>query len=176
MTRSPPRLVARRRFGCQTESEPGAPGVSSIPEQLPGHEPASARMGYEDERTLQCRHRCLDEPSVRRDSAGRAVIRGAQYAAGWAGLVLRLHSSAIAAIGRPLGWTKLAEWKTGENTRSTIEVAGELGEPSRAGWFFGEISYPPRHFSVGWGRGKKQSGRKKRSANQLVNVQVNNCD
>jgi len=27
------------------------------------------------------------------------VIRGAQYAAGWAGLVLRLHSSAIAAIG-----------------------------------------------------------------------------
>ena len=122
------------------------------------------------------------------------MIRGAQYAAGWAGLVLRLHSSAIAAIGleatggyeRGVVWALLAaglsagpslrEWKTGENTRSTIEVAGELGEPSRAGWYFGEISYPPRHFSVGWGRGKKQSGRKKRSANQLVNVQVNNCD
>jgi len=42
------RLEARRRLGVQTASELGAPVASSIPGQLPGHEPASARMGYED--------------------------------------------------------------------------------------------------------------------------------
>src|SRR5215467_14793381 len=48
-TRSPPsRLEARRRLGSQTANELGAPVVSSKPEQLPGHEPASARKGYED--------------------------------------------------------------------------------------------------------------------------------
>src|SRR5262249_28011911 len=47
--RSPPsRLEARRRLGSQTANELGAPVVSSKPEQLPGHEPASARKGYED--------------------------------------------------------------------------------------------------------------------------------
>jgi hypothetical protein len=34
---------ARGRLGYQTASELGAPVASSIPEQLPGHEPASAR-------------------------------------------------------------------------------------------------------------------------------------
>jgi hypothetical protein len=33
-------------------NELGAPVVSSIPEQLPGHEPASARKGHEDDRAL----------------------------------------------------------------------------------------------------------------------------
>src|SRR3954469_2247343 len=51
MGQPPSWLEARARLGCQTASELGAPAVSSIPEQLPGHEPASARMGYEDERT-----------------------------------------------------------------------------------------------------------------------------
>ena len=45
-------LEARARLGCQTAGELGAPAISSIPEQLPGHEPASARKGYEGERTL----------------------------------------------------------------------------------------------------------------------------
>ena len=48
MSRPPPRLEARRRLGCPTANELGAPVVSSIPEQLPRHEPASARKGYED--------------------------------------------------------------------------------------------------------------------------------
>jgi hypothetical protein len=43
---------ARARLGCQTAGELGAPAISSIPEQLPGYEPASARKGYEGERTL----------------------------------------------------------------------------------------------------------------------------
>src|SRR5262249_26634175 len=44
------RREARRRFGPQSVSELGAPVASSIPEQLPGREPASARKGYEDAR------------------------------------------------------------------------------------------------------------------------------
>src|SRR5215471_476406 len=48
-TRSlPSRLEACSRLGLQTANELGAPVVSSKPEQLPGHEPASARKGYED--------------------------------------------------------------------------------------------------------------------------------
>src|SRR6516165_12605230 len=58
--RPPPWLEARARLGCQTENELGAPAISSIPERLTGHEPASARMGDEDERTLHCRHRRFD--------------------------------------------------------------------------------------------------------------------
>jgi len=42
------RPEARRRLGSQTASELGAPIASSIPEQLPGREPASARKGCED--------------------------------------------------------------------------------------------------------------------------------
>jgi NADPH-dependent ferric siderophore reductase len=53
MSQPPSWLEARARLGSQTASELGAPAISSIPEQLPGHEPASARMGYEDERTSQ---------------------------------------------------------------------------------------------------------------------------
>jgi hypothetical protein len=36
----------------------GAPVASSIPEQLPGREPASARKGYEDGNALFRRYRC----------------------------------------------------------------------------------------------------------------------
>src|SRR5262245_10822746 len=53
MTVSPSRPEARRRFGSQTANELGAPVASSIPEQLPGREPASARKGYERIQTLQ---------------------------------------------------------------------------------------------------------------------------
>jgi Phage integrase family len=48
MTVSPSRPEARRRFGSETANELGAPVASSIPEQLPGREPASTRKGYED--------------------------------------------------------------------------------------------------------------------------------
>src|SRR5215213_11717345 len=47
-TPPPSQLEARSRLGRQTANEPGAPVVSSTPGQLQGHEPASARMGYED--------------------------------------------------------------------------------------------------------------------------------
>src|SRR5262249_44154370 len=52
MTVSPSRPEARRRFGSQTANELGAPVASSIPEQLPGREPASTRKGYEDGNAL----------------------------------------------------------------------------------------------------------------------------
>ena len=39
----PSRLEARRRFGCDTASELGAPVASSLPEQLPGREQQQAR-------------------------------------------------------------------------------------------------------------------------------------
>src|SRR5262249_22938802 len=52
MTVPPSRPEARSRFGSQTANELGAPVASSIPEQLPGREPASARKGYEDGNAL----------------------------------------------------------------------------------------------------------------------------
>src|SRR5262249_12564783 len=58
----PSRPEARRRLGYQTASELGAPVASSIPEQLPGHEPASARMGYEDGHALFLRCRRVEGP------------------------------------------------------------------------------------------------------------------
>src|ERR1700740_523940 len=55
MSRPPSRPEARGLLGCQTASELGAPVASSIPEQLPGHEPASARKGYGDALVLRSR-------------------------------------------------------------------------------------------------------------------------
>ena len=52
MTVSPSRPEARSRFGTETANELGAPVASSIPEQLPGREPASTRKGYEDGNAL----------------------------------------------------------------------------------------------------------------------------
>src|SRR5262249_18277094 len=62
MTRLSSRPEARSRLGCQTANELGAPVASSIPEQLPGHEPASARMGYEDGHALFLRYRRVEGP------------------------------------------------------------------------------------------------------------------
>src|SRR5258708_23196322 len=56
MTRPSSRPEARSLLGCQTANELGAPVASSIPAQLPGHEPASARMGYEDGHALFLRY------------------------------------------------------------------------------------------------------------------------
>src|SRR6186713_1638134 len=47
-TPPPSRLEARSRLGDKAANELGAPVVSSIPAQLPGLEPASARKGRED--------------------------------------------------------------------------------------------------------------------------------
>jgi len=69
MTRPPSRPEARSRLGCQTANELGAPVASSIPEQLPGHEPASARMGYEDGHALFLRYRRVEGPLGRRGAA-----------------------------------------------------------------------------------------------------------
>ena len=60
MTRPSSRPEARRRLGCETANELGAPVASSIPAQLPGHEPASARMGYEDGHALILRYRRVE--------------------------------------------------------------------------------------------------------------------
>src|SRR5262245_50573137 len=46
MTEPPSRPEARRRFGPESANELGAPVASSTPEQLPGHEPASARVFF----------------------------------------------------------------------------------------------------------------------------------
>src|SRR5262249_10587534 len=69
MTRPSSRPEARRRLGCQTANELGAPVAYSIPEQLPGHEPASARMGYEDGHALFLRYRRVEGPLGRGGAA-----------------------------------------------------------------------------------------------------------
>src|SRR6516162_7263568 len=69
MIRPSSRPEARSRLGCQTASELGAPVASSIPAQLPGHEPASARMGYEDGHALFLRYRRVEGPLERGGAA-----------------------------------------------------------------------------------------------------------
>src|SRR5262249_5371486 len=71
MAQPPSRPEARRRFGSQSASELGAPVASSIPEQLRGREPASARKGYED--ALVLRNRRV-EGSSGRDGVARGVL------------------------------------------------------------------------------------------------------
>jgi len=70
------RPEARRRLGSQTASELGAPIASSIPEQLPGREPASARKGYED--ALVLRNRRVEGSSGRHRVARGAMLFGEQ--------------------------------------------------------------------------------------------------
>src|SRR6516165_8794280 len=72
----PSRPEARRRLGYQTASELGAPVASSIPVQLPGHEPASARMGYEDGHALFLRYRRVEGPLGRGGAASGVVLFG----------------------------------------------------------------------------------------------------
>src|SRR5215813_13849653 len=76
MTVSPSRPEARRRFGSQSASELGALVASSIPEQLPGREPASARKGYED--ALVLRNRRVEGSSGRDGVARRVLLFGAE--------------------------------------------------------------------------------------------------
>src|SRR5258708_10004619 len=78
MTAPPSRPEARSRFGPQSASELGAPVASSIPEQLPGREPASARKGYEDGKALVWRYRCVEGSFGRHDLARGAMLFGAE--------------------------------------------------------------------------------------------------
>src|SRR5258707_756505 len=78
MTVSPSRPEARRRFGSQTVNELGAPVASSIPEQLPGHEPASARKGYEDGNALFRWYRRVEGSFGHHGVARRAMLLGEQ--------------------------------------------------------------------------------------------------
>src|SRR5882757_2119506 len=78
MTVSPSRPEARRRFGSQTVNELGAPVASSIPEQLPGHEPASARKGYEDGNALFRWYRRVEGSFGHNGVARRAMLLGEQ--------------------------------------------------------------------------------------------------
>jgi ABC transporter substrate binding protein len=66
MTDPPSRPEARSRFGPQSANELGASVASSTPEQLPGHEPASARKGYEDGNALFVHRRVIMELAARR--------------------------------------------------------------------------------------------------------------
>src|SRR3981081_1475827 len=76
MTAPPSRPEARSRLGSQTANELGAPVASSMPEQLPGREPASARKGYED--ALVLRNRRVEGSSGRHGVARRAMLLGAE--------------------------------------------------------------------------------------------------
>src|SRR5467141_2712557 len=78
MTVSPSRPEARRRFGSLTVNELGAPVASSIPEQLPGHEPASARKGYEDGNALFRWYRRVEGSFGHHGVARRAMLLGEQ--------------------------------------------------------------------------------------------------
>src|SRR3977135_4596177 len=78
MTQPPSRPEARSRFGSQTASELGAPVASSIPEQLPGHEPASARKGYEDGNAFVWRNRRVEGSFGRHGLARGAMLFGVE--------------------------------------------------------------------------------------------------
>src|SRR6516225_4822940 len=65
----PSSVMNSRRLVCETANELGAPVASSIPAQLPGHEPASARMGYEDGHALFLRYRRVEGPLGRGGAA-----------------------------------------------------------------------------------------------------------
>src|SRR4029077_9448564 len=78
MTVSPSRREARRRFGTETASELGAPVASSIPEQLPGREPASTRKGYEDGNALFRWYRRVEGSFGHHGVARRAMFFGEQ--------------------------------------------------------------------------------------------------
>src|SRR4029453_2853275 len=98
MSQPSSRPEARSRLGLHTANELGAPVASSIPEQLPGHEPASARKGYEDGNGLVLRNRCIERSSRRDGVARTAMLAVHNDAGGWPELVERLRGLAFTAI------------------------------------------------------------------------------
>src|SRR5688500_13212872 len=75
-TPPPSRLEARSRLGEKAANALGAPAVSSIPARLPGHEPASARKGREDDRAFLWWDRRVAGPSRRRRAAAGQGLLG----------------------------------------------------------------------------------------------------
>src|SRR5713226_7050274 len=102
MAQPPSRPEARRRFGSETANELGAPVASSIPEQLPGREPASARKGYEDGNALVLRYRCVEGSSGRHGVARAAMLVGGQRC-GRLGRAGRAAARLLDRGGRPRG-------------------------------------------------------------------------
>src|SRR5215472_9740712 len=96
MAQRPSRPEARSRFGSQTANELGAPVASSIPEQLRGREPASARKGYED--ALVLRNRRVEGSSGRDGVARRVLLFGAERPSRL-GDIEQLRGFSITAIG-----------------------------------------------------------------------------
>ncbi len=76
MSRPPSLLGARRRLGCRTANGLGARVVSSIPEQLSGHETASARRDTKMAQRSLLRHRRCQGPLGRDGVAGGVVLVG----------------------------------------------------------------------------------------------------
>src|SRR5438105_9472340 len=108
MTVSPSRPEARRRFGSETANELGAPVASSIPEQLPGREPASTRLGaspHQQGRDTKMEMLSFGGIDVSKDRLDITVLPDEQCssvsndAAGWAELIEQLRGSLITAIG-----------------------------------------------------------------------------
>src|SRR4051812_14574276 len=99
MTGSPSRPEARSRLGLHTVSELGAPVASSIPEQLPGTSP------HQQGRDTKMAMLSFCGIDVSKDRLDIMVLPEQQClsvhndASGWAELVERLRSFAIAAIG-----------------------------------------------------------------------------
>src|SRR5258707_11524867 len=99
MTVCPSRPEARRRFGSETANELGAPVASSIPEQLPGREPASKG------RDTKMEMLSFGGIDVSKDRLDITVLPDEQCssvsndAAGWAELIEQLRGSSITAIG-----------------------------------------------------------------------------
>src|SRR5215203_5329404 len=77
-TPPPSRLEARSCLGDKAANELGAPAVSSIPAQLPGPEPASARKGREDDRAVLRWNRCVAGPARRVAAAAGHGLLGRQ--------------------------------------------------------------------------------------------------
>ena len=85
-------------FGTEPASELGAPAASSIPEQLPGREPASTRKGYEDGNALFRWYRRVEGSFGHHGVARRAMFLVGNDAAGSAQLVEQLRGSSITAM------------------------------------------------------------------------------
>src|SRR5215204_7346411 len=98
-TLPPSRLEARSRLGDKAANELGAPVVSSIPAQLPGPEPASARKGREDDRA------CFGGIDVSQDRLDVLLLpQGTGFSvandeAGWSTLIGWLRGLPLTAIG-----------------------------------------------------------------------------
>ena len=128
-----PWLEARTRLGCQTAGELGAPAISSIPERLPGHEPASARKGYEGgprSASLDAAG-AMGDPRPKRNTVARPFRRIRQRSS------FSSHSSRSAWTAGTGLHAPIPPFRTSDGTAQQ-RVSQTLGGPPsitrRAGW------------------------------------------